>query len=347
MSRRSGWSLPAEIFYLLLIISTACRTSPEAVPPLITAAPPPTASESLAALQAAEIPARDLVELARLLGGVEDVSRPPADSTPYSPGDVDTFWYSDHETGRKEQIEAYLLHQSSQLNFWVEAREDVRPEQLAAAATFLETQILPTNHAFFGNEWQPGMDGDPRLNILHVGDLGGSVVGLFSAADGFTTAVNPFSNERDLLYTSLRYAPPGSEEYYALVAHELQHMSHWYTDSNEATWLNEGMSVLAAFLNGYPSTDYEQAFAATPDVQLTAFSYTSPLTSAHYGAAFFLAAYFLDRYGPEATQSLLRHPADGTAGITATLAEAGEATTFDDLFANWVVANYLDSTGRG
>lgn len=337
----------AGIFYLFLIISAACRTSPEAVPPLITTAPPPTAGESLAALQSADIPARDLVELARLLGGVAEADRLPAVATPYSPGDAETFWFSNHDSGRKEQIEAHLLHQSPQLNLWVQVDEDVRPDKLTTAATFLEAQILPTNHTFFGSEWQPGMDGDPRLNILHVGDLGGNVAGLFSAADAFTTAVNPFSNERELLYTSLRYAPPGSDEYYALIAHELQHLIHWHADSNETTWLNEGMSVLAAFLSGYHSTDYEQAFATAPDVQLNAFSYTSPRTSAHYGAAFFLAAYFLDRFGPEATQSLLRQPEDGTAGITATLAELGEPAAFDDLFAAWVVANYLDSTGRG
>ena len=39
-----------------------------------------------------------------------------------------------------------------------------------------------------------------------------------------------------------------SEEAYSVLAHEFQHMIHWYTDANESTWMNEGFSVVAELL---------------------------------------------------------------------------------------------------
>jgi hypothetical protein len=53
-------------------------------------------------------------------------------------------------------------------------------------------------------------------------------------------------------------------------------------------------------------------------------------------------AYFLDRFGEEATQALVAHPANGTAGFEAVLDELDTGLTFEDVFADWRVANYLD-----
>ncbi len=32
---------------------------------------------------------------------------------------------------------------------------------------------------------------------------------------------------------------------YSVLAHEFQHMIHWYRDRNEESWMNEGFSELA------------------------------------------------------------------------------------------------------
>ena len=82
--------------------------------------------------------------------------------------------------------------------------------------------------------------------------------------------------------------------------------------------------MLAAQLNGYPTQSYQAGFAARPDVQLNNFSYEGPAVNAQYGAAYYLAAYFLDRFGEAATQALLRHQENGITGIEATLAELGQ-----------------------
>lgn len=339
------------VLFLSLLALAACRPAGESelpVPALITKPPPATAYQTLAALAATDPPPRDLVALAERLGGAIDVPRtvepPPAG---YQVGAKEDFWVKNRDTNQTETVTAILSYQSEQLNLWVQEGERVNERKLQAAAAILEAQVLPTNRAFFGEEWQPGVDHDPRLNILHVKNLGEGVIGFFSAADEYVAAVNPYSNEREMLYTSLRYAAIGSDAYYDLIAHEMQHMIHWHTDLNEATWLNEGMSVLAAQLNGYPTQSYQAGFAARPDVQLNNFSYEGPAVNAQYGAAYYLAAYFLDRFGEAATQALLRHQENGITGIEATLAELGQPLAFDELVAQWAVANYLDGLGQG
>jgi hypothetical protein len=177
--------------------------------------------------------------------------------------------------------------------------------------------------------------------------LGEGIVGYFVAADEFTVAVKEHSNQRELLYVNLKHAPIGSNSYYELIAHEFQHMIHWAADSNEATWVNEGLAVLAAFQNGYPSTGYEEAFANAPDVQLNDFVYGTPLTSAQYGAAFYFTAYLLERYGEAAVRQLLDDPANGLGGVEALLAAIDPDADLDAFFAEWTAANYLDSRGEG
>ena len=55
----------------------------------------------------------------------------------------------------------------------------------------------------------------------------------------------------------------------ATLAHEFQHMIHWYTDMNEDTWLNEGFSMLAELINGYDQLSFDDAYINHTDLQLT------------------------------------------------------------------------------
>ena len=67
----------------------------------------------------------------------------------------------------------------------------------------------------------------------HVADLGSTAVAYFSASDEVVTAVNPYSNQREMLIISLDDAALGSDAYYATIAHEWQHAIQWHTDPNE------------------------------------------------------------------------------------------------------------------
>ena len=88
------------------------------------------------------------------------------------------------------------------------------------------------------------------------------------------------------------------EDYiYGTMAHEFQHMIHWYQDRNEESWLNEGFSELAAFLNGYYSDRPDYDYIMQPDMQLNDWPNDKDSTLPHYGASFLFVDYFLNRFG--------------------------------------------------
>lgn len=326
----------------LLVWLMGCGNSTP-LPPLVTERPFPAAYTSLSTLTTLTVPPRDLLELTEQLKGIEAPQVAQMEPTAYQMGETAVFWVKNLAQNSVEQVEATLAYRSDLLNLWVETGETVKENSLVEAAQVLESHILPTNRAFFGTEWQPGVDGDPRLNILHVADLQGVGVAYFSSSDEYVTAVHPYSNQRELLTVSLDALPVGGETYYHTIAHELQHLIHWHTDPNEDAWLNEGLSELAAHLNGY-ATNREAVYADQPDIQLTYLSQQPDVVGSHYAAAFLFSAYFLDRFGEQTTQALVRQPANSLAGIEAAL--QGQNLTAEQLFADWLVANYLEGVGQ-
>jgi hypothetical protein len=165
---------------------------------------------------------------------------------------------------------------------------------------------------------------------------------LFSDGDEYPQAGSPASNEREMVYLG---SDPGSSGYNGLLAHELQHLVHWNADHNEEAWVNEGLSELAAEIVG-GGTGHTGAALANPDTQLNAWEPLGGSNIPHYGMSHLFVRYLLDRHGGwEGAAQLLKQPADGIAGIDAYLAPFG--TTFGDVFADWVIANYLDDPASG
>lgn len=329
---------------LIFLLLTACDTffsnEEEIVPPIITDPPPSVAFDTVNAFQSVEVPARDLADLTVRF---KNLSVPEtAEPETYTIGDSITFWYKNHETNENISVNATLAHQSDTLNMWFEEGTNYDTDAVDQAAAVLELDILPTVRTFFGQELSPGIDGDPRIHILHLETIGGTVAGYYSQADQFVTAVNPYSNQKEILYISLEYAPLRSESYYSVIAHEYQHMVHWATDGNEASWLNEGLSELASHLNGYSTEGFIESYSERTDTQLNDFIHQSDATRAHYGGAYLFTTYFLERFGEEATRALVRNPENGPESVESTLAEIGSDLTFDNLFADWLAANYLD-----
>ncbi len=144
-------------------------------------------------------------------------------------------------------------------------------------------------------------------------------------------------------------SPAHDYDYYETVlAHEFQHMIHWYKDRNEETWVNEGLSEFAQEVAGYdPDTVFSGVFARNPDTQLNTWGQDQGNNGVHYGASYLFMAYFSQRFGADLTRALVAHPANGIRGFDAVLEAAGlrqdgRPLRFDDLFAGWVVANYID-----
>jgi immune inhibitor A len=315
--------------------------TPELV--LVRHAPSLEESETARILDRTSIPERDLHDLARRLQLIPSVQATPSPATPsdYALGDELTFWVHDVESNSFFTSTAILRYETPHAYWWIEEGYEVESSDLARSAERFEDQTYPISHRYFGSEWSPGVDGDPHIYIF-LGDVPG-VGGYFSGPDEYTTLVRPNSNEHEMFYINLENAVPGNDYFDGILAHEFQHMIHWFQDRNEDTWVNEGLSELAAHVAGYEVGGSDYAYSLTPDTQLNAWTDLGA-SAPHYGASYLFLAYFLEQYGEEAVRQLVNEQDNGIAGFNDVLAElGGRHDEFNDLFADWVVANYLDS----
>ncbi len=292
----------------------------------------------------ANIPERDQRLLAiRLKNNGQDIPKIAHQTTRIlALGDADTFWVTDNQQTppRQFQANATLKYLTPHSYWWVQDGFNVNEADLKRSAERFENETYPTNRAFFGSEWSPGIDSDGRVHIF-MGDVPG-VAGYFSASNQYSALAEPYSNEREMFFVNLKAMSPGNAYFDSVLAHEFQHMIHWHQDRNEDTWVNEGMSELATFINGYGISNFVGAFTAMPDTQLTGWADTPDAALANYGGSFLFMSYFLQRFGEEMTQAVVAHPHNGLAGFNAVLAEHGYTERFDDIFADFLIANYLN-----
>ena len=294
------------------------------------------------------VPESDPISLAQRLKGIGDVPRVVSESAdPISIGTMDMFWITDNRTGESSEIVAELVYATDHVYFWVEEGVDYEYEDVANLVDTFENEIYPTNRAFFGTEWSPGVDGDEHLYILCSRGLGYSIAGLYGSIDEYTSQVHPYTNAHEIFYISADALTLDEQYTYGVLAHEFQHMIHWYRDSNENTWMNEGFAEYAAILNGYDVGGVDYVFTSDPDIILDYWP-SDESSSAHYGQAFLFITYFLDRFGSETTQELIGHPANGLDSVDQVLEslaifdlQTEELVAADDVFKDWSVALWL------
>lgn len=307
------------------------------------------ASETLERLRNTIVPNRNLNDLARRLEGKRFIpSVQPA--KPYRQGDREQFWVANVDTNQNFSIAAHLAYVANCAYFWIEEGIEYRESDLQDLAETFCDHIYPTTREFFGSEWNPGIDNDPHIYILYASNLGNSVAAYFSSSDSVHPLAQEYSNAHEMFIINADNTPLDDPYTYGVLAHEFQHMIHWYRDRNEESWLNEGFSELAAFLNGYDPGGFDYLFARDPDLQLNDWPNDPDATTPHYGASFLFVAYFLDRFGEHATQALVAHPDNGMDSLDAVLTElgaidpiTGQPYTADDVFVDWTITNYLQN----
>ncbi len=295
-------------------------------------------------LAQAILPDRDQRLLAiRLKNGGQDIPKTTAKTPTFQLGDTDTFWVTDNQQKPPQQlqVEATLKYMTDHAYWWVGEGHTINEEALKRSGDRFENETYPTNREFFGSEWSPGVDHDQRVHIF-LGTTPG-VAGYFSASNSYSKLAEPYSNEREMFFLNLNALSPGNNYFDGVLAHEFQHMIHWNQDRNEDTWVNEGLSELATFINGLGSSNFVGAFVNTPDTQLTGWSDAPGGTLPHYGGSYLFMAYFLQRFGEDVMRDVVANPHNGVAGFDTTLAEYGYDERFNDIFGDYLVANYLQN----
>lgn len=139
-----------------------------------------------------------------------------------------------------------------------------------------------------------------------------------------------------------RIGPDGARPYLyeGVIAHEYQHLIHddYFVESE--LWMNEGCSMFAEILCGYP-TDWGSinTFLTTPDNSLTEWGDHGDINIlADYGAVFLWATYLVDNYGASFLKNYVMNGVAGVPGIEALLPGG---LTFDDVFHDWTIDNLM------
>ncbi len=314
---------------------TTPQPSPTAVPePTATTAPPPPV-----AADASEPPERDLIDLARRLKPATTTSISRSLSGPLEVGHSEQFFVTDPVDGTSYTITATIQVVGEHAYFYVDDNLDVSLQGLERASEAYDNDIYPTIKEFFGDIQNPGVDGDPRLTILHTALRGAA--GYYSASDQYTRETHAQSNEREIIYLEGRRMVPGSADYLGVLTHELQHAVHWNLDHGEEAWINEGLAEVAKETAGF-SASFINTFLTRPNTQLNYWPDEIGTTLPSYGAATLFMKYLAQHYGGEGgLKALVEEPLDGVAGVEAFLSQFD--TDFESVFADWVVANYVNA----
>ena len=300
------------------------------------------------------VPDRDLASLACAFSNICNV--PPtvrAPASPYVAGDKTQLWLLNSDSNDYARIDVTLEYVTAHAYFWVQDGVNFQQSEAQALLDTFESKIYPTDRNFFGSEWTPGVDNDPHLYIVYAKDLGGSVAGFYNTGDEYPPQVSQYSNAHESFYIDSSQGL--ADEYtYGVLAHEFQHMIHWYQDRNESSFLNEGFSEVASFLNGYDTGGFDWFYTTHPDMNLTDWLGGNGDNSAHYGGSFLFLTYFLDRFGNSATQALVHDQQNSLASVDDVLHNlnitdplTNQPVTADDFFLDWTLANYVHDPSVG
>ena len=243
--------------------------------------------------------------------------------------------------------DVFSLGNGYNLNLYVEnsqlSNPDISPVVIAGIRNEFINTILPAETTFFGTS----PTGDFTVLILDIPDSGGSsfISGYFDSTNEFGTTPSNHSNQRHMLFMDSSPGIPGSNAFYRTLAHEYQHFIHYFKDQDEDTWVNEGLSGLAGFVCGYGhQNSHVTSFANSPDTSLVIWGGDL----AGYGATYLFMLYLAEHYGGSVTtQNIVANTTNGITGINSGLVQSGYSTTVNDIFKNWVVANYLNDPSVG
>lgn len=327
--------------------------TPIPVPTIDKTSPGTISGDTLDTLNNTLVPENDPYELACRLEGNCDVSTTVPGKT-YKIGDQEQFWILNSDTVKHNQITATLLYITPHAYFWAEEGARVDEGDMKKLMDTFENKIYPTDREFFGEEFNPGVDGDPHIFVIYASGLGSNIAGYFNSSDSYNPAIKEFANghETYMLSTTQNL---GAEYTYGVLAHEFVHMIQFASDRNDVSWLSEGFAEVGVFLNGYDIGGADWLYSSNPDLQLNTWvDNSSPEFSPHYGQSFLYLTYFLDRFGEEATKALTSNPVNDIQSVDDTLAQlgitdplTGNIVTADDVFMDWAAALYLKDGNVG
>lgn len=271
------------------------------------------------------------------------------------PGTVESFHTFNFAGNSWEQTSAKLVGCGKNVLIYLEEGSKVErfePEKLISE---FDKQIYAQTTRFFGQEKRPGIDNDDRITILlmdikdNFEQSGTYTSGYFNRSDCYrpdeiSADINLKSNQREMLYIDIHPSEANGAEFFATIAHELQHLIHFHHDPEEYDWVDEGCAQINTYLCGYGHPRQIKAFQKSPDNSLLAWS---PLQMvANYGQTYMWNYYLMQRFLPDDTsretffKSLVTDKETGMASFNQQLKRFG--VTFNEVFLDFCIANFVN-----
>jgi hypothetical protein len=269
-------------------------------------------------------------------------------SPAYKVGDERDFYAVNILNNVQYSLTASLRAVSDRAYVFVENNRSVTSSKIKALLASFDRI-----HEGIANSFGPppdSIDGDSRIYLLIMDIAGGArgngarVVGYFSPINQYSNAqlpvwINRRSNEVEMLYIDYRSLNAPGDIAESVVAHEFMHLVEWAYDPAESIWVSEGPAVYAEAMLGYEVESRISAFEKNPNTPLLDWSGSIE----DYGAAYLFFAYLSERFGgTPAIAAIVKNREQDTEGIELALAGQGMDISFDNVFSDWVVANYLD-----
>lgn len=283
--------------------------------------------------------------------------------TAHEVGDTLSFFTVNFNSSSYETIKAVCRKKGARSYIFV-GTEDLEAErvddedidgfynafEIATPANSLDPDkgILPLLTSFLGDP--PNRSGDGYVYIL-IHDIKDSyapdsgvrvyIAGYFSPTDQTS---GTYSNRKDLINIDCYPQNPASQGALATVAHEFQHLVHNGRDPQESSaglWVEEGCSEYSEVMCGYPLRQ-PSYYLLHPERTLSDFNAQDQNLWDYQKVA--LWTYYLgEKFGPELIGEIVKEPKHGIEGVRSALIKRGISLTFEQIFANFAVANYADN----
>ena len=227
---------------------------------------------------------------------------------------------------------------------------------LSKIADEFDSNIYPKIREYLGTE--PDVDGDPKIFIFldSIRNTTRSSNGYFVRNNQLSRSSVGWSNEKEIIFIDIYNFYMNNSEIMGTLAHEFSHMvmfNEAYSVENGVlkgltNWVEEGITQYMQFVYNGKFRNVLDSFIKNPDVCLVDdrdSTWNGSNSPSIYGASFLWTYYVLEKYGyaniPNFLKAVIRAKVDGGIGNYDSVLKSSN-TTFQKVFQDWVVANYLD-----
>jgi hypothetical protein len=234
---------------------------------------------------------------------------------------------------------------------WLRSEDVLTPAQLDYLLYEFDNTIWPSNTTIYGEPLPRGDEGQKIWTLIfNIRDEAYYDTTAESYIAGYFSASESAENNKNIMHIDSydwanRTGPDAARPflYEGTFAHEFEHLIHFDIDPDEPSWVDEGLADLAGYFCGYGhSSDHIAYYMVYHPITALTF-WGNGLED--YGASYLFQLYLYEKYGgAEFTSALVQEQANGIDGIENTLAAFGYNETFNEIFDDWTIANYIDDT---